>query len=75
MIELIIVPLISSQRIRKSARHLTFHCNCIRGIDVPHLIPAQHTAAGASSGGHVPTQESDEDTVTDVYLNMATLST
>jgi hypothetical protein len=42
---------------------------------VPHLVPAQHTAVGASSGAHVPAEESDEDTDMDAYLNTAMLST
>jgi hypothetical protein len=52
-----------------------FHHNCIGGIDVPHLILAQHIAAGASLGAHVPTEEIDEDTNMDVYLNTTMFST
>jgi hypothetical protein len=40
-----------------------------------HLIPAQHTIAGASSGAHVPAQESDEYTDVDAYLNTTMFST
>jgi hypothetical protein len=58
-----------------SARWLTFRCNCIRGIDVPHPIPPQHTAAGASLGAHVSVEESDEGTDVDAYLNTAMFST
>jgi hypothetical protein len=38
---------------------------------VSHPILAQHTAAGASLGAHMPTEESDEDTDVDPYLNTA----
>jgi hypothetical protein len=42
---------------------------------VSHPILAQHTAAGASLGAHMPTEESDEDTDVDPYLNTAMFST
>jgi hypothetical protein len=58
-----------------SARRLTFRCNYNGGIDVPHPILAHHTTAGALLGAHVPTQESDEYTDVDAYLNTAMFST
>jgi hypothetical protein len=69
------LSLISLHENRKSARQLALRYNCIGGIDVPHPIPAQHTAAGASSGAHMPTEKSDKDTDVDAYFNTAMLST